>query len=66
MGRSVKVNSDMCNLTKGINPETAQEGGCYAMPDPRTEAVLTVILAHKQVIEFMSYAVVSTTACRII
>ena len=40
MSRSVKVNSNACNSTEGIDPETEQEGGHYAMPDPGTEAVL--------------------------
>ena len=50
----------------GFDPETAREGGHYATPSQVSRRLSTAILAHMQVIEFMSYAVVSTTALRII
>ena len=50
----------------GFDPETAQEGGHYVTPGQVLKQLLTAILAHMWVIEFMLYAVVSTTALRII
>ena len=40
MSRLVKVNSNRCNSTEGIDPETTQEGGHYVMPGPGTKAGL--------------------------
>ena len=51
---------------QGFDPETTREGGCYAMPSQVSRRLSTAILVHMRVIEFMSYAVVSTTARRVI
>jgi hypothetical protein len=51
---------------EGLDLETTQEDGHYAMPSQVPRQLLTAILACKWVIEFMLYAVVSTTALGII
>ena len=51
---------------QGFDPETAREGGRYATPSQVSRWLSTAILVRMWVIEFMSYAVVSTTARRVI